>query len=78
MLEIIVDGFFLRWRHVITRRRLVITDKSVCFLVFLTTGGEPMATVLKPDEIKNLVDIPGLIEDIEAGFVLYCEGRVKV
>jgi len=37
-----------------------------------------MATVLKLDEIKNLVDIPQLIRDIEAGFVLYSEGRVKV
>ena len=37
-----------------------------------------MATVLKLDEIKNLVDIPQLIQDIEAGFVLYSEGRVKV
>jgi len=37
-----------------------------------------MAIVLNIDEIKRLVDIPGLIEDIEAGFVLYCEGRVKV
>jgi ornithine cyclodeaminase len=37
-----------------------------------------MATVLKLDEIKNLVDVPQLIQDIEAGFVLYSEGRVKV
>jgi ornithine cyclodeaminase len=37
-----------------------------------------MATVLKLDEIKSLVDIPQLIKDIEAGFVLYSEGRVKV
>ena len=37
-----------------------------------------MATVLKLDEIKNLVDIPQLIKDIETGFVLYSEGRVKV
>ena len=37
-----------------------------------------MATVLKLDEIKNLLDIPQLIRDIEAGFVLYSEGRVKV
>ena len=37
-----------------------------------------MTTVLKLDEIKNLVDIPQLIKDIEAGFVLYSEGRVKV
>jgi len=37
-----------------------------------------MAAVLKLDEIKNLVDIPQLIKDIEAGFVLYSEGRVNV
>ena len=37
-----------------------------------------MATVLRLDEIKSLVDIPQLIRDIEAGFVLYSEGRVKV
>jgi len=36
------------------------------FWSFFTTGGEPMATVLKLDEIKNLVDIPQLIQDIEA------------
>ena len=30
------------------------------------------------DEIKELVDIPQLIEDIEAGFVLYSQGRVQV
>jgi len=34
------------------------------FPVFFTTGGEPMATVLKLDEIKSLVDIPQLIQDI--------------
>ena len=33
-----------------------------------------MATALKLDEIKNLVDIPQLIQDIEEGFVLYSEG----
>jgi ornithine cyclodeaminase len=48
------------------------------FSGLITTGDEPMATVLKLDEIKNLVDIPQLIQDIEAGFVLYSEGRVKV
>jgi len=37
-----------------------------------------MATVLKLDEIKKLVDIPQLIQDIEEGFVLYSEDRVKV
>ncbi len=30
------------------------------------------------DEIKELVDIPQLIEDIEGGFVLYSRGQVKV
>ena len=37
-----------------------------------------MATVLKLDEIKTLVDIPQLIQDIEKGFVLYSEGQVVV
>lgn len=37
-----------------------------------------MTTVLLLDEIKELVDIPQLIEDIEAGFVLYSQGRVQV
>ena len=37
-----------------------------------------MATALKLDDIKGLVDIPQLIQDIEAGFVLYSEGRVRV
>ncbi len=37
-----------------------------------------MATVLKLGEIKSLVDIPHLVQDNEAGFVLYSEGRVKV
>ena len=37
-----------------------------------------MATVLKLDEIKRLIDIPQLIREIETGFVLYSEGRVKV
>jgi hypothetical protein len=41
-------------------------EGNICFLVFFTTGDEPMATVLKLDEIKNLVDIPQLIQDIEA------------
>lgn len=36
------------------------------------------AKVLKLDEIKNLVDIPQMSQDIETGFVLYSEGRVKV
>ena len=34
-----------------------------------------MATVLKLDEIKNLVDIPQLIRDIETGTILFV-GRV--
>ncbi|HIF56773.1 MAG TPA: ornithine cyclodeaminase family protein [Gemmatimonadetes bacterium] len=37
-----------------------------------------MTTVLKLDEIKRLIDIPQLIREIEAGFVLYSEGQVKV
>ena len=37
-----------------------------------------MTTVLKLDEIKPLIDIPQLIREIEAGFVLYSEGRVNV
>lgn len=44
----------------------------------LATGGMPVTTVLKLDEIKPLIDIPQLIREIEAGFVLYSEGRVKV
>lgn len=38
----------------------------------------PMTTVLKLDAIKRLIDIPQLISEIEAGFVLYSEGRVNV
>ncbi len=37
-----------------------------------------MTTVLQLDEIKQLVDIPQLIDDIEAGFVLYSQGLVQV
>ena len=37
-----------------------------------------MTTILQLNEIKELVDIPQLIEDIEAGFVLYSQGRVQV
>ena len=37
-----------------------------------------MPTVLELDEIKALLDTPQLIEEIEAGFVLYSEGRVNV
>jgi ornithine cyclodeaminase len=38
----------------------------------------PVTTVLKLDEIKPLIDIPQLIHEIEAGFVLYSEGKVNV
>jgi len=37
-----------------------------------------VTTVLKLDEIKRLIDIPQLIREIEAGFVLYSEGKVNV
>jgi ornithine cyclodeaminase len=37
-----------------------------------------MPAVMQLDQIKELVDIPQLIEDIEAGFVLYSQGRVQV
>ncbi len=37
-----------------------------------------MTTVLKLDEIKRLIDIPQLIREIEAGFILYSEGQVQV
>lgn len=37
-----------------------------------------MKTLLKLDEIKNLLDVPQLIQEIETGFVLYSEGRVNV
>ena len=37
-----------------------------------------MATVLKLDEIKRLIDIPLLIRKIETGFVLYSDGQVVV
>ena len=37
-----------------------------------------MTEVLKLDEIKQLVDVPELIHEIEAGFVLYSENRVVV
>ena len=37
-----------------------------------------ITTVLKLDDIKRLIDIPLLIREIEAGFVLYSEGKVKV
>lgn len=37
-----------------------------------------MPTVLELDEIKPLIDVPALIDEIEAGFVLYSQGRVTV
>ncbi len=37
-----------------------------------------MTQVLKLDEIKRLIDIPKLIQEIETGFVLYSEGKVVV
>jgi ornithine cyclodeaminase len=37
-----------------------------------------VTTVLQLDEIRKLVDVTQLIEDIEAGFVLYSQGRVQV
>jgi ornithine cyclodeaminase len=37
-----------------------------------------MTSVLKLDEIKRLVNVPQLIEEIAAGFVLYSEGKVNV
>jgi ornithine cyclodeaminase len=38
----------------------------------------PVTTILKLDEIKRLLDIPQLIREIEAGFVLYSDGEVQV
>lgn len=37
-----------------------------------------MTTVLTLAEIKDLVDVPELIAEIEAGFVLYSQGKVNV
>jgi ornithine cyclodeaminase len=37
-----------------------------------------LTTVLDLDDIKPLVDTPALIDEIERGFVLYSEGKVKV
>jgi ornithine cyclodeaminase len=37
-----------------------------------------MTTVLKLDEIKRLIDVPKLIREIEAGFVLYSDDQVVV
>ncbi len=37
-----------------------------------------MPKVLKLDEIKRLIDIPQLIRELEAGFVLYSEDKVVV
>jgi ornithine cyclodeaminase len=40
--------------------------------------GHKLKTILRLDEIKRLVDTSQLIDEIEAGFVLYSEGRVNV
>ena len=37
-----------------------------------------MTTVLELDEIKRLLDVPQLIQEIEIGFVLYSDGKVNV
>jgi ornithine cyclodeaminase len=37
-----------------------------------------VTTVLELDEIKPLLDVPQLIDEIEAGFVLYSQGKVNV
>ena len=37
-----------------------------------------MPEVLKLDEIKQLIDVPTLIQAIEDGFVLYSEDKVVV
>lgn len=37
-----------------------------------------MSKILELDEIRQAVDVVQLIEEIEAGFVLYSEGKVKV
>ena len=37
-----------------------------------------MPRVLKLDEIKNLIDVPKMIQAIEDGFVLYSEDKVIV
>jgi ornithine cyclodeaminase len=38
----------------------------------------PKPTVLTLDEIKRLINVPQLIQEIETGFVLYSEGKVVV
>jgi ornithine cyclodeaminase len=38
----------------------------------------PKPTVLTLDEIKCLINVPQLIQEIETGFVLYSEGKVVV
>ncbi len=38
----------------------------------------PVTTVLELDEIKRLLDVPQLIQEIEIGFVLYSDGKVNV
>ncbi len=37
-----------------------------------------LKTVLKLDEIKRLIEVPQLIQEIEKGFVLYSDGQVTV
>ena len=37
-----------------------------------------MTTVLQLDEIRQLVDVPQLIAELERGFVLYSDGKVNV
>ena len=38
----------------------------------------PKPTVLTLEEIKRLINVPQLIQEIETGFVLYSEGKVVV
>ena len=42
------------------------------------SGDIALTTVLELDEIKRLIDVPQLIQEIETGFVLYSENRVVV
>lgn len=37
-----------------------------------------MPKVVELDELQRLIDIPQLIDEIEAGFVLYSQGKVVV
>jgi len=41
-------------------------------------GDIELTTVLELDEIKRLIDVPQLIQEIETGFILYSEDRVVV